>query len=112
MPNHDVLDRFGIPRDAVITIGGTVGVGKSTITMALAETLGFRTSLEKSTPTRISTCSTTTSKSGASTCKSTSSQNASRSRSASSSTAAASSKIVRFMRTPVFLPACCTSRRK
>jgi deoxyadenosine/deoxycytidine kinase len=47
MPNHDVLDRFGIPRDAVITIGGTVGVGKSTITMALAETLGFRTSLEK-----------------------------------------------------------------
>lgn len=47
MPNLDVLDRFGIPRDAVITIGGTVGVGKSTITMALAQTLGFRTSLEK-----------------------------------------------------------------
>ncbi|MGZ4031506.1 MAG: deoxynucleoside kinase [Tumebacillaceae bacterium] len=47
MPNHAILDRYGIPRDAVITIGGTVGVGKSTITMALADTLGFRTSLEK-----------------------------------------------------------------
>src|SRR3569833_809516 len=47
MPNTDILDRYGIPRDAVITIGGTVGVGKSTIMLALAESLGFRTSLEK-----------------------------------------------------------------
>lgn len=47
MPNIEICDKFGIPRDAVITIGGTVGVGKSTITMALAESLGFRTSLEK-----------------------------------------------------------------
>jgi deoxyadenosine/deoxycytidine kinase len=47
MPNTFLSEQFGIPRDAVITIGGTVGVGKSTITMALAETLGFRTSLEK-----------------------------------------------------------------
>lgn len=47
MPNIEICDQYGIPRDAVITIGGTVGVGKSTITMALADTLGFRTSLEK-----------------------------------------------------------------
>lgn len=47
MPNQEILDQYGIPRDAVITIGGTVGVGKSTITTALANTLGFRTSLEK-----------------------------------------------------------------
>ncbi len=47
MPKSTLCERYGIPRDAVITIGGTVGVGKSTITMALAESLGFRTSLEK-----------------------------------------------------------------
>ncbi|MCX7571908.1 deoxynucleoside kinase [Tumebacillus sp. DT12] len=47
MHNSALSEKFGIPRDAVITIGGTVGVGKSTITMALADTLGFRTSLEK-----------------------------------------------------------------
>jgi deoxyadenosine/deoxycytidine kinase len=38
---------YGIPDDAVITIGGTVGIGKSTITNKLAQALGFRTSLEK-----------------------------------------------------------------
>ncbi|AJD89344.1 deoxynucleoside kinase [Jeotgalibacillus haloalkalitolerans] len=40
-------ERFGIPNDAVITIAGTVGVGKSTMTQKLAEHLQFRTSFEK-----------------------------------------------------------------
>ncbi|ARI75504.1 deoxynucleoside kinase [Halobacillus mangrovi] len=40
-------ERFGIPHDSVITIAGTVGVGKSTMTNALAKALNFRTSLEK-----------------------------------------------------------------
>jgi deoxyadenosine/deoxycytidine kinase len=40
-------ERFGIPHDSVITIAGTVGVGKSTMTNALAEALNFRTSFEK-----------------------------------------------------------------
>lgn len=35
-----------VPRDAVITIAGTVGIGKSTLTRALADRLGFRTSFE------------------------------------------------------------------
>ena len=35
-----------IPRDAVITIAGTVGVGKSTLTRALADKLSFKTSFE------------------------------------------------------------------
>ncbi|PLT47842.1 Deoxyadenosine kinase [Paenibacillus pasadenensis] len=38
---------YGIPQNAVITVAGTVGVGKSTLTAALAQRLGFRTSLEK-----------------------------------------------------------------
>ncbi|MCM3701128.1 deoxynucleoside kinase [Paenibacillus macerans] len=41
--NHD----FHIPKDALITVAGTVGVGKSTLTTALAARLGFRTSMEK-----------------------------------------------------------------
>lgn len=40
-------ERFGIPHDSVITIAGTVGVGKSTMTNALADALNFRTSFEK-----------------------------------------------------------------
>lgn len=36
----------GIPRDAIITIAGTVGIGKSTLTRALAARLGMRTSFE------------------------------------------------------------------
>ncbi len=36
-----------IPKDALITVAGTVGVGKSTLTTALADRLGFRTSMEK-----------------------------------------------------------------
>lgn len=38
---------FHIPKDALITVAGTVGVGKSTLTNALASRLGFRTSMEK-----------------------------------------------------------------
>ncbi|MFC7063019.1 deoxynucleoside kinase [Halobacillus seohaensis] len=40
-------ERYGIPHDSVITIAGTVGVGKSTMTNALSEALNFRTSFEK-----------------------------------------------------------------
>lgn len=43
----DLREKYGIPRNAVITIGGTVGVGKSTFTRALADLLGFRISVEK-----------------------------------------------------------------
>lgn len=39
--------KYQIPRNAVITVAGTVGVGKSTLTKALAEELDFRTSFEK-----------------------------------------------------------------
>lgn len=39
--------KYDIPRNAVITIAGTVGVGKSTMTKALANALNFRTSFEK-----------------------------------------------------------------
>lgn len=41
--SHD----YDIPKDALITVAGTVGVGKSTLTSALAARLGFRTSMEK-----------------------------------------------------------------
>ncbi|TFD96286.1 MULTISPECIES: deoxynucleoside kinase [Jeotgalibacillus] len=40
-------EKYGIPNDAVITIAGTVGVGKSTMTQTLADHLNFRTSFEK-----------------------------------------------------------------
>lgn len=43
----DLRSKYGIPCNAVITIAGTVGVGKSTMTNALANALGFRTSFEK-----------------------------------------------------------------
>ncbi len=42
-----IRDRYGIPGDAVIIVAGTVGVGKSTFTRALADLLGFRVSMEK-----------------------------------------------------------------
>lgn len=44
---YEACEKYGIPRDAIITIAGTVGVGKSTLTRKLAETLDFRTSFEK-----------------------------------------------------------------
>jgi len=40
------MNKYVIPQDAVITIAGTVGVGKSTLTKALAKRLNFRTSFE------------------------------------------------------------------
>lgn len=43
----DLCKQYNIPRDTVITIAGTVGVGKSTFTAKLAEALNFKTSLEK-----------------------------------------------------------------
>lgn len=39
--------KYQIPENAVITIAGTVGVGKSTMTQALADALGFQTSFEQ-----------------------------------------------------------------
>lgn len=44
---YEACEKYGIPRDAIITIAGTVGAGKSTLTKKLAETLDFRTSFEK-----------------------------------------------------------------
>lgn len=41
-----MMNKYGIPQDAVITIAGTVGVGKSTLTKALAQRLNFKTSFE------------------------------------------------------------------
>ncbi|WKA58627.1 deoxynucleoside kinase [Planococcus shenhongbingii] len=43
----NLREKYGIPANAVITIAGTVGVGKSTMTKALADALQFRTSFEK-----------------------------------------------------------------
>lgn len=43
----NLRNKYGIPANSVITIAGTVGVGKSTMTNALAHALGFRTSFEK-----------------------------------------------------------------
>lgn len=43
----NIRERFNIPHDSVITVAGTVGVGKSTMTHSLADALNFRTSLEK-----------------------------------------------------------------
>ena len=40
------MNNYGIPQNAVITIAGTVGVGKSTLTQALADKLNFKTSFE------------------------------------------------------------------
>ncbi|WHY61885.1 deoxynucleoside kinase [Cytobacillus firmus] len=43
----NLRQKYEIPSNTVITIAGTVGVGKSTMTNALADALGFRTSFEK-----------------------------------------------------------------
>ncbi|WP_026584742.1 deoxynucleoside kinase [Bacillus sp. J33] len=43
----NLRQKYEIPSNSVITIAGTVGVGKSTMTNALANALGFRTSFEK-----------------------------------------------------------------
>ncbi|RAS86259.1 deoxynucleoside kinase [Priestia endophytica] len=39
--------KYNLPKDAVITVAGTVGIGKSTFTKVLAEALDFQTSFEK-----------------------------------------------------------------
>lgn len=41
------MNNYGIPANALITVAGTVGVGKSTLTAALADRLDFKTSLEQ-----------------------------------------------------------------
>ncbi len=41
------MNAYNIPDNAIITVAGTVGVGKSTLTAALAERLNFQTSLEQ-----------------------------------------------------------------
>ncbi|MCF6411959.1 deoxynucleoside kinase [Pseudalkalibacillus salsuginis] len=43
----NALEKYKIPKNAVITVAGTVGVGKSTMTNAIADSLGFETSMEK-----------------------------------------------------------------
>lgn len=43
----NLREKYNIPNDSIITIAGTVGVGKSTITKALANALNFKTSFEK-----------------------------------------------------------------
>lgn len=43
----NLREKYDIPPQTVITIAGTVGVGKSTMTKALAQALKFRTSFEK-----------------------------------------------------------------
>lgn len=43
----NLREKYDIPPHTVITIAGTVGVGKSTMTKALSEALNFRTSYEK-----------------------------------------------------------------
>ncbi|HLR52920.1 MAG TPA: deoxynucleoside kinase [Candidatus Avamphibacillus sp.] len=43
----NLREKYNIPNDSIITIAGTVGVGKSTMTKALAEALNFKTSFEK-----------------------------------------------------------------
>ena len=43
----NLRNKYEIPANSVITIAGTVGVGKSTMTNALAQALNFRTSFEK-----------------------------------------------------------------
>lgn len=43
----NLREKYNIPYDSIITIAGTVGVGKSTLTKALADALNFKTSFEK-----------------------------------------------------------------
>ncbi|MFD2209429.1 deoxynucleoside kinase [Virgibacillus halophilus] len=43
----NLREKYNIPHDSIITIAGTVGVGKSTMTQSLANALKFKTSFEK-----------------------------------------------------------------
>ncbi|MGT2652765.1 hypothetical protein ACVQ9Z_03090 [Staphylococcus aureus] len=42
------MNNYGIPQNAIITIAGTVGVGKSTLTQALADKLLLKRLLKMS----------------------------------------------------------------
>lgn len=42
------MNNYGIPQNAIITIAGTVGVGKSTLTQALADKLNLKRLLKMS----------------------------------------------------------------
>ena len=64
----NLRQKYDIPNDAVITIAGTVGVGKSTMTTALANALGIA-SFEKVDSNRIWTSSMLISHAGAFTYK-------------------------------------------
>lgn len=43
----NVQKTYNIPHDSIITVAGTVGVGKTTMTKTLAQALHFKTSIEK-----------------------------------------------------------------
>lgn len=43
----NLREKYNIPRDSIITVAGIVGVGKSTMTKALARAMNFKTSYEK-----------------------------------------------------------------
>jgi len=43
----NLREKYGIPKNSVLTVAGTVGIGKSTLTKALAKALNFKTSFEK-----------------------------------------------------------------
>lgn len=43
----NLREKYGIPKNSVLTVAGTVGIGKSTLTKALARALNFKTSFEK-----------------------------------------------------------------
>ena len=42
----NLLEKYDIPKNAIFTVAGTVGVGKSTLTNSLSKALGFKTSFE------------------------------------------------------------------
>src|SRR5690625_6203833 len=46
MTKMNLREKYNIPENSVITIAGTVGVGKSTMTKELAKALQFKTSFE------------------------------------------------------------------
>lgn len=43
----NLREKYEIPSDSIITVAGTVGVGKSTMTKSLAKALDFKTSFEQ-----------------------------------------------------------------
>lgn len=47
MEERFLKNKVNIPEKAIITIAGTVGIGKSTFTKELAQAIGYKTSMEK-----------------------------------------------------------------